>query len=203
MLALTPALEAGPQPDTVIKGGLYQSTIPLERVVLSRTLYAGDCPGTSLLLQPGISLRSEWPPCELCRVRITNTRTGGYSDREYKPGRAGSEPFAINLGSGHHGQYLSLEEGTNPLHFAIRQKNQILAEGGFNLDVVVESRRQERNFSSRILDTYCDEERTWSLQRRTPLSQCRYAIVSQLRGLCPDGSERVLLEKRQTIWRRN
>ncbi|MFM7311966.1 MAG: hypothetical protein ACKO0M_02165 [Cyanobium sp.] len=202
LLALAPTAEVS-SPAPLIPGGLYQGNAPLERVVFERTLYAGECPGMTIDLPSEITLRTDQPPCERCRVRLTNTLTGGYSDREYSPGRIGSERFTIGLGNRHHQQFLSVEEGSNPIAFVIRQEQKILGEGAFLLDAVVHTQRLERAFSGRILDTFCDDERTWSLQRRSPLAQCRDVIVTQLRGLCPDGTERVVLETRQTVWRRH
>lgn len=203
LLALTPTVDVGTPPGQQAEAGLYQSNSPLERVILERTTYTGDCPGDTITRLDRVTVRSNIPTCERCRVRITNNRTGGYSDREYHQARQESEDFVIGLGTRHHQQFLSLQEGINTFSFVIRQDQKPLAEGTFDLAVLVNAQQEQRSFVGRVQDIYCDDERYRSLQSRTPLSKCRYAIVTQIRGLCPSGQERVLFENRQTIWRRD
>lgn len=204
LLALSPVVPAATAPleSEAVLGGLFRGSVPLEEVVLETTRYVGDCPGSTDTRLRQVELRSSVPTCEQCRVRITNGRTGGYSDREYTPNRQGSQDFILGLGSRHHQQFLSLEEGPNPFTFAIRQQDTVIAAGAFTLEVGVVVEQVQRNYVRQVQDTFCDNEQFRSLSGRTPLSECRFAIVSQVRGVCPNGQETLILENRQPVWRR-
>lgn len=204
LLALSPVVPAATaQPESeAVPGGLFRGSVPLEEVILETTRYVGDCPGSTDTRLHQVELRSSVPTCEQCRVRITNGRTGGYSDREYSPNRQGSQDFVLGLGSRHHQQFLSLEEGSNPFSFAIRRQDTVIATGAFTLEVGVRHQQVQRNYVRQVQDTFCDNEQHRSLSGRTPLSECRYAIVSQVRGVCPNGQETVILDNRQPVWRR-
>jgi hypothetical protein len=201
-LAPTPTAAAAQPEVLAVTGGLFRDSSPLEQVTLETTRYGGDCPGESDTRLHQVELRSSAPPCPQCRVRITNERTGGYSDRDYTPSRIGSQDFIIGLGSRHHQQFLSLQEGSNPFRFAIRQNDTVIVEGAFTLEVAVQRREVGRSYVSKMQDTFCDNEQFKSLSGRTPLSECRYAIVTQVRGVCPNGQETVIWENRQPVWRR-
>ena len=73
-----------------------EGSLNRDRYIFTYYTYTGDCPGSFYGSRENVSFRSKsTPPGQYQRVKITNTDTGGYTNREYDERRGRSEPFTM------------------------------------------------------------------------------------------------------------
>ena len=154
--------------------------------------YVGDCPGNGQDLINGMSFLTSVPPAPYQRIVITNTGTGGYTDREYDERRPSAESFSMGLGSGHHGSFLSLSEGVNSFAYVVRNRasNTELARGTATLAVAVTTITRNRSYSAINEKRYCLGDRSSAYGS---LDKCPDGLITVERiGSCPNGPSRTL-----------
>lgn len=160
--------------------------------------YTGDCPGDSIPTLDNVSFRSETlPPAPFQRVRIVNTRTGGYTDREYDQRRVRSEPFSMGWKGSHSGRFLALEKGGNTLDYVISNRQTGKGETGrFTITMDVKEQTRERDFQSVDQIKYCQGERD-KTYGKTSIYDCREGFYFKEKvGLCPDGSKQTITRRK-------
>jgi hypothetical protein len=121
-----------------------QTGVQMNQVEFKRVEYVGQCPGTNISANAlsGEFVSDTTPPAPGRRVIIRNVTAGmnsdpyPFTDREYEKGQA-SEGFGFGISDRHRGQALSVIKGLNQFEYEIREKNSILEQGKFTVDVVV------------------------------------------------------------------
>lgn len=179
---------------TAPTGQFFLNGAPISGVTIERISWYGDCPGEETRsVSPVTFLASTVQPAPYQRVLISNSSTGGYTDREYDERRPQSQSFVVSLGQGQHGSFLSLAPGLNRFAWSVsnRVAKQQLATGNAQLNVEVTQSQRARSFRSIKEDTYCLGERSKS--GRTKLDQCPDGFYTLERiGVCPNGKTRTL-----------
>lgn len=184
-----------------VTGSFLEGSQPIQQITLVRQIFQGDCPGESIDPIKNISFLAATPPASKQRIVIRNSRTGGYTDREYDGGRSKSESFWISLGSKQHGRFLSVQPGQNQFSWKVTRpaSSDLAREGNATLYVNTEDRLSYRNFRSINEDSYCPGEKYQS-STRTPLDRCPNGYYTLERtGVCPNGSTKQLSTR--TIYR--
>lgn len=172
-------------------GSLFFDTGTLNQTTLSRTIFLGDCPGSSTSTIWASFSSSTTPPGGGLRVLIQNTSISGsvpYTDREYKEGGR-SEKTNVTLGSEHRGKYFVVLPGTNVLSYQIYQPDNnknIVETGSFPVEIRVNETQQVRSPETRT-EQVCAVS-TYGLQQCADY-RTKYTVS------CPDG--RIL---RQTLY---
>ena len=173
-------------------GQFLRDGIPVQQVTAQLVTYVGDCPGNGQDLINGMSFLTPVPPAPYQRIVITNSSTGGYTDREYDERRPSAESFIMGLGSGHHGSFLSLSEGVNTFAYVVRNRanNTELGQGTATLAVAVTSITRNRSFSAINEKRYCLGDRSSAYGS---LDKCPDGLITVERtGSCPNGTSRTL-----------
>lgn len=173
-------------------GQFLRNGVPIQQVTAQLVTYVGDCPGNGQDLINGVSFLTPVPPAPYQRIVITNTGTGGYTDREYDERRPSAESFSMGLGSGQHGSFLSLSEGVNSFAYAVRNRvsNTELGRGTATLDVAVTTITRNRSFSAINEKRYCLGDRNSGYGS---LDKCPDGLITVERtGSCPNGPSRIL-----------
>ena len=173
-------------------GQFLRDGIPVQQVTAQLVTYVGDCPGNGQDLINGMSFLTSVPPAPYQRIVITNTGTGGYTDREYDERRPSAESFSMGLGSGHHGSFLSLSEGVNSFAYVVRNRasNTELARGTATLAVAVTTITRNRSYSAINEKRYCLGDRSSAYGS---LDKCPDGLITVERiGSCPNGPSRTL-----------
>ena len=180
---------------TIASGGNGQfllNGVPLQQVTAQLVTFVGDCPGDGQDLINGTSFLTPVAPAPYQRIVITNTGTGGFTDREYDERRPSAEPFSMGLANGHHGSFLSLSEGPNAFTYVVRNRvsNTELGQGTAALMVTVNRSIRNRSFSQIKEERYCLGDRS---TRYGKLDQCSDGLITVERiGVCPNGASRSL-----------
>lgn len=190
----TPAPPAEKSPARQGQAGLGSRSL-----VFTIVNYSGDCPGTFIGTVDQVSfLSTSAPPAPYQRVKITNLRTGGFTDREYDERRPRSESFSLGLSGSHSSRFLAVGNGRNDLNYAILNRQiGVVERGSFSLDINTQERRQERRFNYVQNDNYCEGERDLSPSLRTNTSRCRTGYYyNEKVGVCPDGSKQKLSRRK-------
>ena len=172
-----------------VTGSFLQQNQPIQQITLVRQIFQGDCPGESIDPIKNISFLAATPPASTQRIVIRNSRTGGYTDREYDGGRSKSESFWISIGSKQHGSFLSVQPGENQFSWKVTRpaSSDLPREGNATLYVNTQERVSYRNFRSINKDSYCPGEKYQS-STRTPLSKCPNGYYTiEREGVCPNG----------------
>lgn len=163
---------------------------PLQQVVIEQITYQGDCPGEETREIRGVSFLAAVPPAPYQRIVIHNQTTGGYTDREYDERRPSAQTFAMALGQGQRGSFLTLAPGPNSFSYQVHQRVQNLAvnQGYASLQVGVNRLNQNRSFQEIREDSYCSGEKNRSSGSRTALNACPNGLITLERiGVCPGG----------------
>jgi len=153
--------------------------------------YTGDCPGSWYGSWENVSFRSQTtPPGEFQRVKITNTSTGGYTNREYDERRGRSEPFEMRWLGRHSNKYLAVQTGSNDFEYEISHRHQgVIETGSFRINVNSKTKTEERDFKAMQRLEYCDGEREF-LSGKTDIMKCKDGFYYDEKvGVCPDGSK--------------
>ena len=173
-------------------GHFLLNGVPVQQVTAQLVTFVGDCPGEGQDLITGSSFLSSVAPAPYQRILITNTGTGGYTDREYDERRPSAEVFSMGLGNGHHGSYLTLSEGLNTFSYGVRNRvsSTELGQGTATLAVSLNRSIRNRSFSSINEKRYCLGNRNSAYGN---LDRCADGLITVERiGSCPNGSTRTL-----------
>lgn len=165
---------------------------PIQQIRAQLVTYVGDCPGSGQDLIRNVSFATPVAPAPFQRIMITNTGTGGFTDREYDQRRSSAEAFSMGLGSGQHGSFLSLNEGVNSFSYVVRNRvsNTELGRGSASLNVSVSNITRSRSFSSINEKRYCLGNRSSAYGS---LERCPDGLITvERQGVCPNGSSRIL-----------
>lgn len=185
-LAASPA--PGHQPIAPPQGTFLLNGRPIQQVVIEQVSFLGDCPGEETREISGVSFLAAVPTAPYQRIVIQNQTTGGFTDREYDERRPSAQSFAISLGQGQRGSFLTLAPGLNSFSYQVNQRVQNLAvnRGYASLQVGVNRFSQNRSFQQIREDSYCSGEKIRS--SRTPLNACPGGLITLERiGVCPGG----------------
>lgn len=160
--------------------------------------YTGDCPGSWYGSWDNVSFRSKTtPPAKFQRVKITNTSTGGYTNREYDERRGRSEPFEMRWLNKHSNKFLAVQTGNNDFEYEISHRNEgIIETGAFRVKINSKTKSEERDFKSLQRLEYCDGEREF-LSGKTDIMKCKdgYYFDEKV-GVCPDGSKQKISRRK-------
>lgn len=188
LLALTLAQAPGAGAPS---GQFLLNGVPVQQVMTQLVTYYGDCPGEGQNDVRGVSFITPIQPAPYQRIVITNTSTGGFTDREYDERRPSAEAFSMALGMGQRGSALTLTEGLNTFTYTVRNRvsGEQLGQGSATLMVGVQRLSANRGFSQIKVDRYCLGEKYGGRN----LDQCRDGLITVERtGVCPGGSTRTL-----------